>query len=146
MRTPSCRGAAVACLVLAACVAPVPASRWTIQVSATAGAALVLAERGDEVLRIACRRNPADLLLVTPRLAGRAGPVRLQVGTTAFDLHADADVDGSVLSASGPPSGALSTALFAGGAVSVSQGGASAAFPAPDPATARAFAAACRHE
>jgi hypothetical protein len=137
--------AGMAALASGGCgTAGVPArATWTVQVSATSGAALVRAEYGSETLRIACRRNPADLLVTAAHPAGRSGPVRLAIGTAAFDLQADADAP--MLAATGPLSAALPAALAAGGTIALHRDGTMAAFGRPDRATATAFAAACRN-
>jgi hypothetical protein len=137
--------ASIAALAFAACRTPVapPRATWTVHVSATSGAALVRTDHGSETLRIACRRNPADLLVAAAHPAGGNGPVRLEVGTAAFNLHADADAP--LLTATGPLGEALPAALTAGGTIVLHRGGAMAAFGRPDSATATAFAAACRN-
>ena len=132
----------VAALALAACTDSAPSGQWTMQSSATAGSALVLTQNGSEALRIACRRNPADLLVTTPRLAGRRGPARLEIGDTAFKLRSAGDEP--VLSATGPLTAALPLAMASGRAISVHQAGAAtAAFPPPERKIAEAFASAC---
>jgi hypothetical protein len=127
-------------VVLAACatVRPEPAPSWTVQASATAGSALIAADARGEVLRIACRRNPADLYVASPRLDDRA-PVTLQVGDERFELAAR---DGA---ATAPIPPALPAALMAGGAIALGQGRTRLGpYPAPDAKTVAAFAIACR--
>ncbi|WP_334164661.1 hypothetical protein [Phenylobacterium sp.] len=135
-------------IALCACatVPPEPpdeAARWTMQASATAGAALVHADaEGREVLRIACRRNPQDLFVASAWLRG-AGPVRLTIGEENFPLTALPDAVG--LSAAAPWPDRLPAALMAGGPVTVSLGRrADGPHGAPDARTAAAFAIACR--
>lgn len=137
----------LAVLALAGCATAPPreaVGRWDMQASATAGAALVHAGAdGRERLRIACRRNPADLWVATGELRGSGAPVALTVGGETFTLTpADAEAG---LSASAPLPPALPAALMGGGTVALSQGGRSAGpFPPPDARTAAAFAIACR--
>jgi|GEM_PF-4933368 len=136
-------------LALGACatVRPEPpddASRWTLQASATAGAALVHADaEGREVLRIACRRNPEDLFVATPWLRGGAGVPQLSVGEAVFPLN---PIDGGPgLTATAPWPSGLPAALMAGGAVTIRQGRRTdGPHGAPDAKTAAAFAIACR--
>lgn len=135
-------------LALCACatVRPEPpdeASRWTMQASATAGAALVHTDaEGREVLRIACRRNPEDLFVATPWLGG-GGPAQLSVGEAVFALTV---VEGGPgLAATAPWPTGLPAALMAGGPVTIRQGRrADGPHGPPDAKTAAAFAIACR--
>ncbi|HEY8616915.1 hypothetical protein [Phenylobacterium sp.] len=135
-------------LAVAGC-ASLPAPRptaangaWTLQASATAGSALVWTDSRGEGLRIACRRNPADLWLATPRLKGTPGAVWLATGGDTFQLTAEGVAP--VLSAVGPVPETLPSAITAGGGLGVRQGPRALAFPSPDPKTATAFAIACR--
>lgn len=136
-------------LALCACATARPeppddASRWTLQASAVAGAALVHADaEGREVLRIACRRAPPDLFVASAWLKGGGGPVRLSVGAEEFPLTALPDEGG--LSAAAPWPDRLPAALMAGGPVTVSVGRrADGPHGGPDPKTAAAFTIACR--
>lgn len=137
---------AAAALLVAGCSPSAPPAAdgaWTMQVSATAGSALVWKEAGKEALRIACRRNPADLLASTPKLAGRPGPVRLRIGDASFDLQSEGEAP--LLSATGPIPQDLPAALVSSQAMSLQQDGQSVTSArAPDPALAQAFAKACR--
>lgn len=115
---------------------------WTMQASATAGSAVVWTEDGVEVLRLACRRNPADLLVTSARL-GPAEPVRLRVGGATFPLTPQAGAP--VLLAEGAIPETLPAALTSGGAIAVTSGRRRLGpYPALDPQTAAAFAIACR--
>lgn len=136
-------------LALCACatVRPEPAdeaSRWALQASATAGAALVHTDaEGREVLRIACRRNPQDLLVVAPWLRDGGGPPLLSIGGAAFALN---PVEGGPgLTATAPWPSGLPAALMSGDPVTVRQGRrADGPHGPPDAGTAAAFAIACR--
>lgn len=134
-----------AMLSLAACArptSPAPGAIWSMQASATAGAALIRSEGGNEVLRIACRRSPDDVWISTSLLDDGPGTVRLQIGEAVMDLVSEPD--GPPLSASGPPSAAFPAVLGAGKAIPLQRGAdASVAIEPPIRATAQAFIAAC---
>ena len=118
------------------------AGSWTMQASATAGSAMVRVEAGVEVLRLACRRNPADLLVTAERLRP-AGPVSLRIGGATFGLTPQAGAP--MLVAAGPIPETLPAALMGGGPIVVTSGSRRLGpFPALAPQTAAAFAIACR--
>jgi hypothetical protein len=138
--------AVIALLALAGC-ATVPTSRqggWTLQASATAGAALVWADvAGREPLRIACRRNPADLYVASDIARPAAGPVTLHVDEASFTLTPARDEPR--LAATAPMPDALPAALMSAKAVRLTHGaGRTGPFPAPNAKIAAAFAIACR--
>lgn len=120
-----------------------PTATWAVQVSATAGAALVqTTPSGGEAVRIACRRRPQDLQVTADGLKATSGPVALAVGDRAFPLRAEAD--GPTLAATGPWPAALPAALMTGGAIGIDVEGRRWRFFPPDQKTVAAFAIACR--
>lgn len=120
-----------------------PKPTWDVQVSATAGAALVQhTPAGVEALRIACRRNPRDLYIASGGLPARAGPLALEVGGRSFPVTGQ--TEGPRLTAVGPWPDGLPAALMSGGAVRLALGRETWAYAAPDAKTAAAFAIACR--
>lgn len=138
--------AIVALLALAGC-ATVPVSRqggWTLQASATAGSALVWGDhQGREPLRIACRRNPADLYVASDIAPPATGPVTLRVDEASFALTPTRDEPR--LAATAPMPDALPAALMSAKAVRLTHdGGRAGPFPAPNAKIAAAFAIACR--
>ncbi|RAK58607.1 hypothetical protein DJ021_01755 [Phenylobacterium hankyongense] len=137
--------AVLAGLALAGC-ASVPMGApgaWSLQASATAGAALVFADGGRDVLRLACRRSPAELYLASDRLKPAHGEVRLDIDSHRFSLRPTADEPR--LAAVGPMPDALPAALLDGGRISVTADGHSLGpLPAPDGKTTAAFVIACR--
>jgi len=139
--------AMMAAFILAACsvsVAPRAAGIWSTQVSATAGVALVRTEGGKEVLRIACRRNPADVWIGTTLLPDGPGALRLQIGQTVLELVPESGEQG--LSATGAPSAAFSQALGSGQPIYLHRAnGPGVAVEPPARAAAEAFAAGCEH-
>lgn len=113
-----------------------------MQASATAGAALIRTEGGDEVLRIACRRNPADVWISTSLLHDGPGTVRLQIDQTILELVPEPD--GPPLSASGPSNAAFPGVLGSGKAIRLQRGSEpGVAVEPPIRTTAQAFIAAC---
>ena len=113
-----------------------------MQASATAGAALVRTESGKEVLRIACRRDPADLWMSTSLLNDGVGTVRVQVGQAILELVPEPD--GPPLSASGPRNAAFPAVLGSGSAIRLQRGTGSVVTVEPPVGwTAEAFIAAC---
>lgn len=138
-------------LSLAACATPHqpvggppgPKATWTVQLSASAGAALIqAAPAGHEALRVACRRNPTDLYVAAPGLAPTPRALTLQVGEKSFPLTGQ--TEGRTLAAVGPWPDALPASLMSGGTIRLRLGPQSWAFTAPDAKTAAAFAIACR--
>jgi hypothetical protein len=143
MRTAAAIAAASLALAACATMGPAPSGKWALQTSAAAGSALFLEDGQGQVLRIACRRNPADLYLHTGRLRPSGEPVTLRIGEQSFSLAEQAKLGG--LTATGPLPPAFPAALMSGGSVSVHHGGeALGPFPAPDQKTVAAFAIACR--
>lgn len=135
----------VAMLSLAACsrpTSPAPGAIWSMQASATAGAALIRSEGGNEVLRIACRRNPDDVWISTSLLDDGPGTVRLRIDQSVLELVPEPD--GPPLSASGPPNAAFPAVLRAAKAIRLQRGtGPQVAVEPPARATTEAFIAAC---
>jgi len=137
-------------LLVGACKDDAPAveSSWTLQASAAAGAALVHGgSGGPELLRIACRRNPPDLLVVAGTLRPVAGETVLDLGSGAFSvsLTADLSLDPQAgVQAAGPIPAAFLAALEAGGALSVTYAGQTLKLAAPEPELAGQFVKACR--
>ena len=120
-----------------------PRGRWALQTSATAGSALIVEDGQGEALRIACRRNPADLFVTSGRLNGADGPVALHVGEQIFPLGPPAE--GPALTATAPIPPGLAAALMSGGVVSLDQADRRLGpYPTPDSKTVAAFAIACR--
>lgn len=137
--------ALLAHLGLAACASTpdAPQGRWALQASATAGSALIVEDGQGEALRIACRRDPADLFVTTSRLSGAAGAPVLRVGEHTFPLGDPGE--GPALTATAPIPPGLPAALMSGGIVSLDQGGRRLGpYPTPDSKTVAAFAIACR--
>ena len=127
---------------------PVALSGWTLQASAAAGTALIkTGPDGREELRIACRRNPADLWVLASRLRPIGSEERLSLGAddevTALVARPDLS-RGEGVEASGPIPEALLARLEAGATVGVSYGAQTLRTTGPDPALAARFALACR--
>jgi hypothetical protein len=146
MKLPS----AIACAsaLLAGCASvpgPDPAGvtgEWSQQISATAGSSLTLSSAGQDVLRLACRRNPTDLYLASDRLPAAKGPVRLQIGSHSFTMSPSGEEPR--LAATSTVPAALPAALMSGAPIEVSAGGRTLGpLPAPEAKTAAAFAIAC---
>ena len=126
---------------------PVTLSGWTLQASAAAGAALVkTGPDGAEELRIACRRNPADLWVAVAGFRPIPSEERLSLGANdeVVALVARPDARPAGVEASGPIPEALLARLETGAAVGVSYGAQTLRTFGPDPALAARFAAACR--
>jgi hypothetical protein len=126
--------------------APGAGGGWTMQASATAGAALVhTAKDGAEDLRVACRRNPADLWVSAPRFSriGSEDRLSLGAGDKATALVADLQAEGAGVEASGPVAPEFLEALRAGGEIGVSYGSQALRLTPPEPATAERFARSC---
>ncbi|MDB5452060.1 MAG: hypothetical protein JWO33_638 [Caulobacteraceae bacterium] len=137
---------AATALLLAGCatIPPPKAGAWALQASATAGAALVRTDnQGRDALRIACRRNPADLYVASDLAEPATGQIALTVDDRAFPLTARGEEPR--LSATGPLPDGLPAALMSARRVALSYGGRRLGpFPAPDAKTAAAFAIGCR--
>lgn len=125
-----------------------PSPNWTIQASATAGAALVLSGAdGREQLRIACRRSPADIY-VAAHLQPVESEERLTLGfgETLFSLvrQPSAGSD-SVVEATGPLTAELAEAVVNNQPIGISYGSKNLGpFQAPTPDVAQTFQQACR--
>lgn len=122
---------------------------WTIEVSATAGAALVLNEAGGgERLRIACRRNPTDLYVAVPAFhrIGSEDRLTLGAGDEVMPLVvAPAATAGASVEATGELSQAFVEAIAAGRPIGAAYGAQQIrAVDAPAPDLAQRFAQACR--
>ncbi|MDB5450304.1 MAG: hypothetical protein JWQ52_1432 [Phenylobacterium sp.] len=147
---PRLPAAVLAGLALAGCAsAPMGASvapgAWSLQASATAGAALVFSDGGRDVLRLACRRSPTELYLASDRLKPAHGEVGLEIDGHRFSLRPASDEPR--LAAVAPMPDALPAALLSGGRIGVTADGHSLGpLPAPDGKTAVAFVIACRAE
>ena len=130
----------------AAADAPSP---WSLQASATAGAAIILSDdTGAERLRIACRRNPAELYVSAPAFTRIGSEERLTLGAgdeLATLVVSQETPPGRPLEAVGQLSADFVDAFAAGRAIAASYG-ASAIGPAPSPPPhlRASFAAACR--
>jgi hypothetical protein len=138
--------AVVALLALAGC-ASLPTSRqggWTMQASGTAGAALTWTDvTGREPLKIACRRNPADLYVASDLARPTSGPVTLRIDEATFALTPTHDEPR--LAAAAPMPDGLAAALMSARAIGlVGTARRIGPFPAPDAKISAAFAIACR--
>jgi hypothetical protein len=128
---------------------PAPASPWSLQVSAAAGVAIVLAdEAGGERMRIACRRNPNDLHVSAPAFRKIGSEERLTLGAgdeLATLVVVQGAPAGAPLQAAGELPPAFVEALSQGRQVTASYG-ASTIGPIDPPADQirSAFVAACR--
>lgn len=136
-------------LVLGACASLPPpavplAGGWKLHASATAGSALVRNDaKGREALRIACRRNPADLYVASDLLRAGPEPVLLSIGDKIFTLAPTGDEPRA--SGTAPIDPALPAALMSGAPIGLREDGRAAGpFPGPDAADAAAFVIACR--
>ncbi|MDB5465851.1 MAG: hypothetical protein JWQ46_613 [Phenylobacterium sp.] len=137
--------AVLAGLALAGCASvPTGASgAWSLQASATAGAALVFSDGGRDLLRLACRRSPTELYLASDRVKPAHGEVSLAIDGHRFSLRPVSDEPR--LAAVAPMPDALPAALLSGGRIGVTADGHSLGpLPAPDGKTAVAFVIACR--
>ena len=124
------------------------ASAWTMQVSASAGAALVLrSEIGAERLRIACRRQPAELYVVAPVFRQIGSEERLTLGAgdaLATLVVAQNTPRGAPMAASGTLTEIFIEAVAAGRPIGASYGASQIAPHAPPSELAARFADACR--
>jgi hypothetical protein len=151
--TPQGRAAPAATqAVPAAQAAPAPAAAaqpiggWAMQASAAAGTALVhTADDGGEDLRVACRRNPAELWVSAPRLRRIGSEERLSLGAgdQVTALVADLQAQGAGVEATGPVAPEFLAGLRAGGDIAVSYGSQTLSLSPPQAALAERFAAAC---
>lgn len=79
------------CAATTACTAGADDGVWQIQASATSGVAVFHQNaKGREDLRLACRRNPDDLLVVSERV-GPGVASTLEVGKAHFPLTGGPD-------------------------------------------------------
>jgi hypothetical protein len=136
-------------LALAGCAtgarqtAPTPGT-WALQASATAGSSLTFpTPAGRDALRIACRRNPAELYVASDLAGPTAGPAILSVGRHSFPL---AGATGEPrFSATGAVPAGLPAALLENGEIALQlQGRRMGPYPAPDAKQTASFAIACR--
>ena len=122
---------------------------WGVQSSATERSALVHADPdGVEVLRIACRRDPADLFVLAPKLTriGSEERVTLGAGTELLTLVASPDTpEGAPVQASGQLMPAFLEAVERGDRISVAYGAAQfGPLPSVPDVVRAAFVAGCR--
>ena len=128
---------------------PAAALSWGLQSSATAGAALVHADEvGAEVLRIACRRNPADVHVEAAKLEriDSEERVTLGAGTELLTLVATPGTpEGVAVTATGQLTPAFLEAVERGDRISVAYGATQfGPLPSVPDAVRAAFVTACR--
>lgn len=124
-----------------------PAERWSLQASAAAGAAVILSDASGERLRIACRRNPADLFVSAPALTPIGSEERLTLGAgdeLAVLVVEQGLPEGAPLQAVGAMSPAWVEAMAAGRPVAVSYGAQQVKAPELPADVRAAFAQGCR--
>ena len=122
------------------------APTWKLEVSATAGTALVhTGSDGVEVMRLACRRSPADLYAALPTFTRINSEDRLTIGVgeALSPLFVSMDGPDAGLTATGLPLPAMMEALLAGSSVGVSYGARQLTLPSPPRAISEAFVEAC---
>lgn len=136
------------CALLSACAAPPPVpTSWTLQTSATAGTALTFHDGSEERLRVACRRKPADLLVVPGGFRVEAGspPLRIEAGAASLELPTfSAPGPANAIEATGPLTPGATAFIASGAPIRLIYGDQRQAIPAPDPATRKAFLTACQ--
>lgn len=129
---------------------PAPAeSQWTMQASATAGAAIVLTdEGGKEVFRLACRRSPADLYAAVPllRRVGSEDRLTLGAGDELAVLVVSMEGPEEGLRATGARQPAFVSALAEGRAISFAYGQRQITLPPLRLDVRTDFAAACQDQ
>lgn len=125
--------------------APVPAP-WTFGRSAAGGATLSHDAGSTAEVRIACQRNPDQLLVFAAGLEPIGSEDRLTIGAggVAHALVADLSLPGPGVTASGSMEPALLDALEAGQPIGLSYGAQQITLGSPGADLARGFAAACR--
>jgi len=126
--------------LLAAC-GPTPAD-WRVQSSATAGTAAVLSARGDEI-RIACRRNPADVYVAADGLEAKPDKpaVTLRSGGHGITLPVISTEHG--VEAAGPVTEPLLFMLNGGAGFELAYGGQVIRAPTLNEPAREALAVAC---
>ena len=122
---------------------------WGVQSSATAGTALVHAdEAGVEVLRIACRRNPADLYVLAPKLTRVGSEERLTLGAGSelvTMVASPTTPEEAPVEATGQLTPSFLDAVARGDRISVAYGATQfGPLPSVPDAVRAAFVAACR--
>lgn len=119
---------------------------WRLQTSATAGAALVYTDADDaELLRLACRRSPADLYAALPTFTRIASEDRLTIGVGEALATLVVSMEGpdTGLIATGQPQRAIMAPLLEGKPVGVSYGARQLMLQAPPRPVSQAFVEAC---
>lgn len=126
--------------VLMAC-GPTPAD-WRVQSSATAGTAAILRVRGDEV-RIACRRNPADVYVGVDGLDGRSEDRTLTLSSGGHTVLLPVIPSERGVAAAGQVTEPLLFMLNGGAGFEVAYGGRAVRTPALNERARNALAIAC---
>lgn len=126
-----------------------PSGPWSLHASGAAGTAVVLSdETGAVRLRIACRRNPAELHVEAPAFSRINSEERLTLGAgdeLAVLAASPGTPDGAPVSAAGSIPGAFVDALESGLPIGAAYGASYLRDLPPLPARERRrFAAACR--
>ena len=133
---------------LGACAMTPPLPRpWSLQNSATAGAALIYHDGEEEALRMMCRRNPADFLVVPDGFVAAPGNATLTLQTEGAELRLSASAlpgMSNAVEAKGPLTQGIVALIASGAPITISYGDQTATIPAPDPSSREAFITACR--
>ena len=138
--------AGLAALILPSCATPSTSREWTMQASATAGAALIYHDGQADEVRIACRRNPADLYVRPTGFVAAAGneSLLLRSGDTVLTLRVTAIPGMSkAIEATGSLTRALNDLLDTGLPMRLEYAGQSRALPAVEEGLREDFARAC---
>jgi hypothetical protein len=125
---------------------PTSDGQWRVDVTG-AGVALVRTLRGEERLRLACRRDPPTLLVSAERVAPIPSEERLSlgVGDEVVALVAATGDRPAGVEATGPIPLDLLARLEPGGVgIGLAYGAQTLNLPGPDAATATRFVEACR--
>lgn len=133
-----------AVVALSACVTH--GGGWNMQASATSGAAIVYATAGGDEVRIACRRNPSDLMVHAGSFRAEPGIADLVIRSAAYGIVlplAPAD-GGEGVTAAGPVPDTIYDLLGNGAPMALQYGKQALAAPPLAPANRAAFLAACR--
>ncbi len=130
-----------AALGLIAACGPTPAD-WRVQSSATAGTAIILRARGSEV-RIACRRNPADVYVEADGLDGRSGDQMLTLRSGGHTVMLPVISNERGVAAAGPVTEPLLFMLNGSAGFEVEYGGRAVRTSALNETARNALAIAC---
>lgn len=128
------------CAIVSAC--STPSGRWRLQASATTGTAIVLGP-GDGDMRIACRRNPADVYVFASRLGRRARGDTVELRSGGHSLRMNVVSVEHGLEATAPITEPFLYMLNGRAPFEIDDGGRVVRGPALDEATRSAFAEAC---